>query len=264
MKTEFQTLLIEKKSKHILLLTLNRPEFSNAFNTLMANELIETFEELSTNYMNYRVVILTGSGQKAFCAGGDLKERNGMSDQDWQAQHLIYERMIRSIVNCPLPIIGAVNGAAYGGGCELVSALDFAYASDNARFAQTEVNLGIIPGIGGTQNLARAIGEKKAKELILSGKQFSAQEALEWGLVNGVFAQNVLLEKTLEISNVISEKAPIAVRQAKQAIHKGLQMSLHDGMAFEIEAYNRTVKTDDRKEGIAAFNEKRKPNFKGQ
>ena len=172
--------------------------------------------------------------------------------------------MIRSIVNCPLPIIGAVNGAAYGGGCELVSALDFAYASDNARFAQTEVNLGIIPGIGGTQNLARAIGEKKAKELILSGKQFSAQEALEWGLVNGVFAQNVLLEKTLEISNVISEKAPIAVRQAKQAIHKGLQMSLHDGMAFEIEAYNRTVKTDDRKEGIAAFNEKRKPNFKGQ
>ncbi len=264
MKTEFQTLLIEKKSKHILLLTLNRPEFSNAFNTLMANELIEIFEELSTNYMNYRVVILTGSGQKAFCAGGDLKERNGMSDQDWQAQHLIYERMIRSIVNCPLPIIGAVNGAAYGGGCELVSALDFAYASDNARFAQTEVNLGIIPGIGGTQNLARAIGEKKAKELILSGKQFSAQEALEWGLVNGVFAQNVLLEKTLEISNVISEKAPIAVRQAKQAIHKGLQMSLHDGMAFEIEAYNRTVKTDDRKEGIAAFNEKRKPNFKGQ
>ena len=264
MKTEFQTLLIEKKSKHILLLTLNRPEFSNAFNTLMANELIEIFEELSTNYMNYRVVILTGSGQKAFCAGGDLKERNGMSDQDWQAQHLIYERMIRSIVNCPLPIIGAINGAAYGGGCELVSALDFAYASDNARFAQTEVNLGIIPGIGGTQNLARAIGEKKAKELILSGKQFSAQEALEWGLVNGVFAQNVLLEKTLEISNVISEKAPIAVRQAKQAIHKGLQMSLHDGMAFEIEAYNRTVKTDDRKEGIAAFNEKRKPNFKGQ
>ena len=264
MKTEFQTLLIEKKSKHILLLTLNRPEFSNAFNTLMANELIEIFEELSTNYMNYRVVILTGSGQKAFCAGGDLKERNGMSDQDWQAQHLIYERMIRSIVNCPLPIIGAVNGAAYGGGCELVSALDFAYASDNARFAQTEVNLGIIPGIGGTQNLARAIGEKKAKELILSGKQFSAQEALEWGLVNGVFAQNVLLEKTLEISNVISEKAPIAVRQAKQAIHKGLQMSLHDGMAFEIEAYNRIVKTDDRKEGIAAFNEKRKPNFKGQ
>tara|TARA_B100000029_G_scaffold501909_1_gene576253 strand:- start:140 stop:934 length:795 start_codon:yes stop_codon:yes gene_type:complete len=264
MKTEFQTLLIEKKSKHILLLTLNRPEFSNAFNTLMANELIEIFEELSTNYMNYRVVILTGSGQKAFCAGGDLKERNGMSDQDWQAQHLIYERMIRSIVNCPLPIIGAVNGAAYGGGCELVSALDFAYASDNARFAQTEVNLGIIPGIGGTQNLARAIGEKKAKELILSGKQFSAQEALEWGLVNGVFAQNVLLEKTLEISNVISEKAPIAVRQAKQAIHKGLQMSLHDGMAFEIEAYNRTIKTDDRKEGIAAFNEKRKPNFKGQ
>ncbi len=264
MKTEFQTLLIEKKSKHILLLTLNRPKFSNAFNTLMANELIEIFEELSTNYMNYRVVILTGSGQKAFCAGGDLKERNGMSDQDWQAQHLIYERMIRSIVNCPLPIIGAVNGAAYGGGCELVSALDFAYASDNARFAQTEVNLGIIPGIGGTQNLARAIGEKKAKELILSGKQFSAQEALEWGLVNGVFAQNVLLEKTLEISNVISEKAPIAVRQAKQAIHKGLQMSLHDGMAFEIEAYNRTVKTDDRKEGIAAFNEKRKPNFKGQ
>jgi enoyl-CoA hydratase/carnithine racemase len=209
------------------------------------------------------VIVLTGAGDRTFCAGGDLKERKNMSDQQWQAQHLVYERMIRAIIACPLPTIGAINGAAYGGGCELAAALDFIYVSDNARFAQTEVRIGIIPGAGGTQTLARAIGEKRAKEVILTGQVFSAQDALNWGLANKVYPQDTLLEAALTTAKIIASNAPIAVKQAKQSIHKGLQMSLKDGLAFEIEAYNRTVPTEDRREGVLAFNEKRKPTFRG-
>ncbi|MFT5048185.1 MAG: enoyl-CoA hydratase, partial [Porticoccaceae bacterium] len=195
---------------------------------------------------------------------GDLKERKGMSDQQWQAQHLVYERMIRAIIGCPLPTIGAINGAAYGGGCELAAALDFIYVSDNARFAQTEVRIGIIPGAGGTQTLARAIGEKRTKEVILTGQVFSAEDALNWGLANKVYPHNELLEAALSTAKVIASNAPIAVKQAKQSIHKGIQMSLSDGLAFEIEAYNRTVPTEDRREGVLAFNQKRKPIFRGK
>jgi enoyl-CoA hydratase/carnithine racemase len=160
--------------------------------------------------------------------------------------------------------MAAVNGAAFGGGCELVAAVDFAYASHNARFAMTETSLGIIPGAGGTQTLARALGERRAKELILSARRFSAEEALQWGLVNEIFAPEALLGQALQTATRIAANAPLAVRQARQAIHRGLQMSLADGLAFEIEAYNRTVPTDDRREGVRAFNEKRQPDFKGK
>jgi enoyl-CoA hydratase/carnithine racemase len=258
------TLSVETIDTHILLVTLDRPEASNAFNTQMAWDLVGLFEELAVNSDAFRVVVITGAGERAFCAGGDLKERNGMSDAAWFAQHLVYERMMRAVVGCPLPIIGAINGAAYGGGCELVAALDFVYVSETARFAQTETKLGIIPGAGGTQNLARAVGEKRAMELILSGKVFSAAEALEWGLANAVYQPADLLDAALATAGTIATNAPIAIRQAKQAIHKGLQMGLLDGMAFEIEAYNRTVSTADRREGVLAFNEKRKPLFKGE
>ena len=166
-------------------------------------------------------------------------------------------------MGCPVPIIAAGNGAAYGGGCELAAMADFAYAARHARFAQTEVKLGIIPGAGGTQNLARAVGERRAKELILSGRVFSAEEALEWGLVNAVFEAETLLAETHATAEQIAANGPIAVRQAKQAITRGLQMSVADGLAFEIEAYNRTVPTKDRLEGVAAFNEKRVPKFNG-
>ena len=171
--------------------------------------------------------------------------------------------MIRAVIACPLPVIGAINGAAFGGGCELVAALDFVYVSHNARFAQTEVRIGIIPGAGGTQALARAVGEKRAKELILTGRSFTAEEALDWGLANQICAPDKLLETVHGVARRIADNAPIAVRQAKQAIHKGLQMGLMDGLAFEIEAYNRTVPTEDRLEGVLAFNEKRPPTFKG-
>ncbi|XAT60653.1 enoyl-CoA hydratase [Rhodobacteraceae bacterium Araon29] len=264
MKQNYETLKISEPALHVLLVHLNKPDTSNALNTMMARDLIELFEELALDPGDTRAIILTGSGKRSFCAGGDLKERHGMSDQEWGNQHLVYERMVRAIVGCPTPVIGAINGAAFGGGCELACALDFIYAADHAKFAQTETRLGIIPGVGGTQLLARAVGERRAKELILSGQPFSVAQAHDWGLVNIVLSADELLPKTIEMASTIAANAPIAVRQAKQSIHKGLQMGLIDGLAFEIEAYNRTIPTEDRREGVAAFIEKRKPEFRGR
>src|ERR1700761_6903929 len=264
MRSDFETVTAERRDNDILLVTLNRPEAANALNTRMGLDLMGLFEALTTDLEGLRVVILTGRGTKAFCAGGDLKQRNGMTDEAWQAQHLVFERMLRAILACPIPVIAAVNGAAYGGGCEIAAAADFVYASTNARFALTEVTLGIMPGAGGTQNLPRAIGERRAKELILSGLPFTAAEAEQWGLVNRVLPPDELLPATLAIAERIAANGPLSVRQAKQAIHRGLQMSLADGLAFEIEAYNRLVPTEDRREGVRAFNEKRKPKFEGK
>ena len=264
MRSDFETITVERRDDFILLVTLNRPQAANALNTQMGLDLMELFEGLSIDIEGLRVAIVTGQGSKAFCAGGDLKQRNGMTNDEWQAQHLIFERMLRAIMACPIPVIAAVNGAAYGGGCEIAAAADFVYASTDARFALTEVTLGIMPGAGGTQNLARAVGERRAKELILSGLPFSAAEAEAWGLVNRVVAPEQLMQATLDIAGRIAGNGPIAVRQAKQAIHRGLQMSLADGVAFEIEAYNRLVPTEDRREGVLAFNELRKPNFRGK
>jgi enoyl-CoA hydratase len=264
MRSDFETILAERRDDHILVVSLNRPESSNALNTQMGLDLVELFEGFSTDTEGLRAVILTGSGGKAFCAGGDLKQRNGMTDEAWQAQHLVFERMLRAVLGCPIPVIGAVNGAAYGGGCEIAAATDFVYAATHARFALTEVTLGIMPGGGGTQTLARAVGERRAKELILSGLPFSAEEAERWGLVNRVLPLDELLPAALAIAGRIAANGPISVRQAKQAVHRGLQMSLADGLTFEIEAYNRLVPTADRREGVLAFNERRKPNFQGK
>jgi enoyl-CoA hydratase/carnithine racemase len=259
----YDTLLLDTPVEKVLQITLNRPAVSNAFNTQMASDLMHCFENLAFEQTGYRCAILTGAGDRAFCAGGDLKERDGMSNAAWSAQHLLYERMIRAVIDCPVPTIAAVNGAAYGGGCELAAGVDFIYAAENARFALPETSLGIIPGAGGTQTLPRAIGERRAKELILSGRPFSADEALRWGLVNAVFPADQLIDEVLQAARRIAANAPVAVRQARQAIHRGLQMSIADGLAFEIEAYNRTVPTNDRREGVRAFVEKRKPEFNG-
>ncbi len=264
MRSHFETITAERRDNGILLVTLNRPDAANALNTQMGLDLMELFEHFSVDLEGLRIAVLTGAGEKAFCAGGDLKQRNGMTDEAWQAQHLIFERMLRAILACPIPVIAAVNGAAYGGGCEIAAAADFIYASDNARFALTEVTLGIMPGAGGTQNLPRAIGERRAKELILSGLPFTAAEAEQWGLVNRVLPQHELMKAAFAIAERIAGNGPISVRQAKQAIHRGLQMSLADGLTFEIEAYNRLVPTEDRREGVRAFNERRKPDFKGR
>jgi enoyl-CoA hydratase len=264
LRSNYSTLSLSRHGEHMLVVTLDRPDAANAMNTQMGRELMEVFESFQIDLDGLRCVILTGRGEKAFCAGGDLKERRGMTDEAWQAQHAIFERMVRAIINCPLPVIAAVNGAAYGGGCELALVADFAYAADIARFALTEVTLGIMPGAGGTQTLPRAVGRRRAMEIILTGLPFSAQQAQDWGLVNRLLPPSELLEATLATARRIAENAPISVRQAKQAIHRGLQMSIADGLAFEIEAYNRMVPTEDRREGINAFNERRKPVFRGR
>ena len=260
----YDTLLISSPASHVVQITLNRPDFANAFNTQMALDLVDIFESLSMDPNETRAIILTGSGTRAFCAGGDLKERNGMSNAAWSKQHLIYERMARAVITCPIPVIGAINGAAYGGGCELAAAVDFAYVAHGARLAQTEVKIGIIPGAGGTQTLARAIGERRAKELILTGEVFTAEQALDWGLANAIYPIEELLPAALKTATAIATNAPIAVRQAKLAIGRGGGLGLADGLAMEIEAYNRTIPTEDRREGVAAFNERRAPVFRGQ
>jgi enoyl-CoA hydratase/carnithine racemase len=264
MQSDHQTLVCARHGAHVLVVTLNRPEASNAVNTRMGQELVAVFEGLAMDADDVRCVVLTGAGDKAFCAGGDLKERRGMSDGAWAAQHLVFERAARALLGCPVPVIGAINGAAYGGGCEMAAACDFLYAAPHARFALTETSLGIIPGMGGTQTLTRALGAARAKELILSARPFGAEQAAAWGLVNHVAAPGALMEDALATAGRIASNAPIAVRQAKRAIESGRDMALPLGLQFEIEAYNRTVPTEDRREGVLAFNEKRPPRFTGR
>jgi enoyl-CoA hydratase len=264
LREDYQTLKIARQGEHVLTITLNRPDASNAMNTQMGRELMDLFETFQIEFDNLRCIVLTGAGEKAFCAGGDLKERRGMSDEAWMAQHAIFERMLRAFLACPLPVIAAVNGAAYGGGCELAAAADFVYASENARFALTEVTLGIMPGAGGTQNLPRAVGMRRAKEIILTGLPFTAEQGEHWGLVNTVVPLAQLMDAALATARRIADNAPIAIRQAKQSVQRGMQMSLWDALAFEIEAYNRMVPTEDRREGVNAFNEKRKPVFRNR
>jgi enoyl-CoA hydratase len=264
MRERYDTILLGEPAPGVLQVTLNRPTAANAMNTQMGLDLLDVFGELFAKPDLCRAVVVTGAGERAFCAGGDLKERHGMTDEQWQAQHLIYERMIKAVIDTPMPVIAAVNGAAYAGGCEIALGCDFIYAAKGARFALTEVTIGIMPGAGGTQNLPRAIGERRAKELILTGRPFTADEAHEWGMVNRLCEPQSLLKEALETAQTISQNAPISVRQAKRSIHHGLSLSLADGMLFEIEAYNRMVPTEDRREGITSFNEKRKPVYKGR
>jgi len=263
MAKKYETLRVEDRPNDVLLATLNRPEVANAFNTQAALELCDVFTRVETE-QRYRCIVLTGAGERAFCAGADLKERNSLSDEEWRAQHETFERMFGLVRDCPVPVLAAVNGAAYAGGLELVLLCDFAYASRSAKFALTEVSLGIMPGGGGTQTLARAVGERRAKELILTARPFSSEEALAWGVVNKVCDAEKVLHETLEAADRIASLAPLSVRQAKRAMRDGLHMDLASAMRVEIDAYNRLVGTEDRREGLRAFNEKRKPKFKGR
>ena len=258
-----ETLRLSNPAPHVLLIELNRPEVRNALNTQMGLELREIFVPLQFTPGDLRCIVITGVGDKAFCAGGDLKQRHGMTDTDWRLQHAIFEEAYYAVMDCPVPVIAAVNGAAYAGGCELALACDFIYAASGSRFALTEVSIGIMPGGGGTQNLPRAVGERRAKELIMSAKPFSAEKAVEWGMVNEVFPAAELMPQVMATATRLADNAPISVRQAKKAIHQGLQTDLKSGLYFEVQAYDRMISTQDRLEGIRAFNEKRKPVFKG-
>ncbi|HVA13197.1 MAG TPA: enoyl-CoA hydratase-related protein, partial [Stellaceae bacterium] len=211
-----------------------------------------------------RCIVLTGAGSRAFCAGADLKERNTLSEAQWMAQHVVIEQQFQALIECPIPVIAAVNGHAFAGGLEMLLACDFAYAVKDARFALTEVTLGLMPGAGGTQTLPRAVGERRAKEIILTGKPFAAAEALHWGVVTALYEPDALMSAALETASRIAANAPLAVAEARRSIHIGLQRDLAAGMRFEIECYNRLVPTEDRREGVSAFNEKRKAQFKGR
>ena len=260
----YDTLQVTQHAPHLLVVTLNRPEVLNAINTQMGRDLLDLWTRLATDGEAVRAVVLTGAGDRAFCAGGDLKERHGMTDATWRHQHEIFERAFFALGELPMPVIAAVNGHAYGGGLETALACDFIYASRQARFALSEVRLGIMPGGGGTQNLARAVGERRAKELILRAQAFDAEQALTWGLVNHLSEPGRVLEDALASAAAMAANGPLAVRQAKKSIHWGLQGDLLTGCRFEIEAYNRLVSSEDRHEGVRAFNEKRLPDFKGR
>ncbi len=262
--TVYQTLKLDSPSAHILRVTLHRPEVSNALNTQMGLDLIAVFDGLNADPSAYRCIVVTGAGERAFCGGGDLKQRLGMTDAAWMAQHVVFERMVRAMHLCPIPMIAALNGAAYGGGCEIAMCCDFAYAATHVKFAMSEVTLGIMPGAGGTQNLPRAIGVRRAKEVLLTGSPITAQQAAEWGLVNRVCAPESLMAEAMATAERIAANAPLSTRQIKQSVAVGGQMDLASACMFEIEAYNRLVPTEDRREGVAAFNEKRKPVFTGR
>ncbi|AQH04787.1 enoyl-CoA hydratase (plasmid) [Burkholderia sp. KK1] len=258
------TLTLEEIDEQILVVKLNRPEVSNAISTTMGEEIIRVFGALEADPALYRCVILTGAGERAFCGGADLKQREGMTDEQFGVQHYLFERMNRALTYCPVPVICAANGAAVAGGLELLLACDFAYTAANAVFGFTEVKRGIMPGGGGTQQLPRTIGTRRAKELIFRGAKFTAQEALAWGVVNRLCEPGRVLADAIDAARDICTSAPLSVAQAKKAVDLGMQGDLRTGLYLEIEAYNRLIPTEDRLEGISAYNEKRSPRFKGR
>jgi len=260
----FHTLRLERSADgHVLTVTLHRPEVLNAMNTAMGEELLACFRGPAAG-ADVRAVVFTGAGDRAFCVGADLKERDGMSDETWRAQHVIFEQAAMAILRCPAPVIAAVEGFALGGGWEMALLADFIVASESAVFALPEVTRGIFPGVGGTQYLPRTVGGPLAKEIIFTGRRVPAEEARAMGLVNHVVPGGQARARALEIAATIADNGPVAVRQAKKAIAWGAETDLWTGLALSIEAYNNTVTTEDRLEGVRAFNEKRKPRFQGK
>jgi enoyl-CoA hydratase/carnithine racemase len=260
----FRTLAVDRSQDgHIVTVTLNRPDLMNAMNTAMGEDLLACFSTLHRDE-RVRAVIFTGAGDHAFCAGGDLKERNEMTDAIWRAQHVIFERAAFAVLTCPVPVIAAVEGFALAGGCELALLSDFIVAGQTAVFGLPETTLGIFPGIGGTQLLPRVLGAPLAKELIFTGRRMKVDEAKAAGLVNHVVPAGQARTVALEIAATVAANGPIAVRQAKKAIMAGLDRDLESAINLAIEAYNVTVETEDRREGVRAFNEKRRPQFRGR
>lgn len=258
----FTTILTEINNG-ICLITINRPDKMNALNRTVIGELGEALETVYTNPA-IKAAILTGAGAKAFVAGADISEFNELDSTGGAAlakrgQELVFSK----IENCPKPIVAAVNGFALGGGCELAMACHFRLASDNAKFGQPEVNLGLIPGYGGTQRLTQLVGKGKAMELMLSGNMIAAAEACQLGLVNQVTPAEELLPKTTELLQTIISKAPLALKSVIELVNIAA-VGEADGLEKEIKAFGALFDTSDAKEGAAAFMEKRKAVFTGK
>jgi enoyl-CoA hydratase/carnithine racemase len=247
----------------VVVLTLNRPGVMNAFNFKLLRALAAAIEALRFR-RDVRTLIITGAGEKAFCAGADLKERAGLTPVEVREFIHTIRNLFTTIEDLNKPVIAAVNGIALGGGTELALACDIRLASDTASMGLTETRLAIIPGAGGTQRLPRLVGRGKAKELIFTGRRVPADEALAIGLVNQVCPPDELLAAGRAMAAEIAATGPIAIEQAKYAINRGLETDLHTGLAIESNAYWITIPTQDRLEGLAAFREKRKPVYKGE
>lgn len=259
---EFKYIIYEK-SEGIATLTLNRPEALNAFNKEVVEEVLQALEDIKADE-NIRVAILTGTGEKAFSAGADIKAMKGMNALKARELSLMGEKLCNALENLEKPVIAAINGYALGGGLEVAMACDIRIASETARMGQTEINIGLIPGWGGTPRLPRLIGKTKAKELIFTGRIIDAKTAEQLGIVNMVVPTDKLKEAVREFALEIASKAPVAIKVAKSLIDKGSEISLDAAIALEREGFGVVASTEDLQEGVSAFIEKRKPTFKGK
>lgn len=258
---DYETILVEKRGA-VAVLTINRPDKLNALNSQVHREGVAALDELRKDD-SLRVLVITGAGEKSFIAGADISEFAGKTPFE-QRSGFNERTLFNSLDSFPKPVIAMINGFALGGGCELALACDIRLASEKARFGQPEINLGIIPGGGGTQRLTRLVGEGKSMEIILSGEMIDAQAAYNLGLVNHVYAPEELEAKTFEMANKISEKSPIALQMAKEAVKLASRSNLDEGLRREVDLFAVCFSTEDKEEGVAAFLEKRKPIFKGK
>lgn len=257
----YETILVEKRES-VAVLTINRPDKLNALGSKVHEEGVAALEELRKD-PSVRVLVITGAGEKSFIAGADISEFAGQTPVSQRAMFL-ESTLFNSIDKFPKPVIAMINGFCLGGGCEIALACDLRIASEKARFGQPEINLGIIPGGGGTQRLTRLIGEGKSMELILTGDMIDAKTAYDLGLVNAVHAPEELEAKTMELANKITEKSPIALQMAKEAVKLASRSNLDEGLKREIDLFAICFSSEDKEEGVAAFLEKRKPVFKGK
>ncbi len=258
----FENIILEIDNS-IATIFFNRPKALNALNNALFDELDQALDQIGGK-ADIKVLILTGAGDKAFVAGADIVELSQMTPLQAKYFSRKGQKVFSKIEALPIPAIAAVNGYALGGGSEAAMACDFIYASQNAVFGLPEINLGLIPGFGGTQRLARLVGNNRAKELIFTGKNIKAEQALELGLVNQVFAPENLMDEVLKTAKTIAAKGKVALRSAKEVIHHGTNADLETGCRIENDAFGLTMASVDAKEGTSAFLEKRKPVFKGE
>ncbi|MBL0385364.1 enoyl-CoA hydratase/isomerase family protein [Tumebacillus sp. ITR2] len=258
----YENLLFEVRD-HIGFITLNRPKSLNALNSSLLRELGHLLDEIKTND-DIRAVIITGTGEKAFAAGADISEMQPMTAIQGRKFSADGMDSITKLETLPQPTIAAVNGFALGGGCEVVLACDMRIASTNAKFGQPEVNLGVTPGFGATQRLPRLVGAGIAKELLLTGDVIGAERAHQIGLVNHVVEPENLMEKAIEIATKIAGKGQLSVRMTKQGVNEGMNMDVERGLQYETELFALSFSTEDQKEGMQAFLEKRPANFQGK